>query len=424
MTTPRRRRWAKSWACWLLIAVTGSTPGSAAGDDPDSGSPPEVEVGGVRLFWKDGARLEALDGLVRLRVRGRFDGQAAFFGSDRDLEDLVGGLSNDAEDRRARVTLQGEVGPRFHFKAQSDFADKDFRWKSVYVGLSELPGDLTARLGSLKEPFGLERLTSSRHVTFLERGLTAALSPPRNTGLVVFGATPGERMTGSLGLFRSVEGLDSVGIGGDQSRALTIRATGLPWVSPSERSLLHLGAAYSHREYIDNEVRFDSRPEIHLAPDFVDTGKLRADSSDHLGLEAALVRGPVSLQAEAVHAFVDASRSRDPRFDAFYFQASWFVTGENRPYDRRRGRFGRLRPKADFLGFAGVRGLGAWELAVRYSHLDLDDGAVEGGKLHDVSVGVNWYLNASIRILANYVHADRSSSGEVDILGLGLQADF
>jgi len=87
-----------------------------------------------------------------------------------------------------------------------------------------------------------------------------------------------------------------------------------------------------------------------------------------------------------------------------------FVTGEHREYDTKYGRFGRVTPRSDFLstesGASAGPGLGAWEIAARCSRIDLDDrGIVSGGKISDYTMGVNWYLTPSIRVLGNYVHS-------------------
>lgn len=43
----------------------------------------------------------------------------------------------------------------------------------------------------------------------------------------------------------------------------------------------------------------------------------------------------------------------------------------------------------------------AWSLAMRYSFLGLNDGGLSdmGRTLHDVAVGLNWYLNPHTRIM-------------------------
>ena len=77
----------------------------------------------------------------------------------------------------------------------------------------------------------------------------------------------------------------------------------------------------------------------------------------------------------------------------WYAYLSWFPTGDRRRYRPARGVFGAVRPKHDY---------GALELALRYSFLDLQDRAVGGDRGSIVTLGVNWYLNRSIRLMADY----------------------
>jgi phosphate-selective porin OprO/OprP len=49
---------------------------------------------------------------------------------------------------------------------------------------------------------------------------------------------------------------------------------------------------------------------------------------------------------------------------------------------------------------------GAFEIALRYSELDLNDGPVKGGKEDDWTIGANWYLGTHWKLQANYVWAN------------------
>ena len=277
------------------------------------------------------------------------------------------------------------------------------------------------RIGQFKEPFGLERLTSNNYTTFMERSLINTSNPRRSTGVMVFDNLLGGRMTWAVGVFRRADDFgDSTG-GRDYN--VTARLTGLPWYEDEGKKLLHLGVAFSHQNYEDDTIRFRQRPEAHLAPRLVDTGDFAAEYGDFIGAEAALVDGPFSLQGEFVHTFIEG-RNRwvgDPKFWAASIQASYFLTGEHRPYKTASGTFTRVRPLRNY-GRNG--GPGAWELAARYSYLTLNDHGVTGGRLSDITLGLNWYLNPSVRTMWNYVFADPSDGGDVSIFMWRFQVAF
>jgi phosphate-selective porin OprO/OprP len=184
---------------------------------------------------------------------------------------------------------------------------------------------------------------------------------------------------------------------------------------------VHLGAAYSHGDPEGDDISFSQRPEAHLAPRFVDTGDIPTDGLDRMGLEAAWGHGPFSLQGEYMRAWVDTSGAT-PSFDGYYVQASYFLTGEHRPYKTARGTFDRVRVNRPFL--FGDGGPGAWEVATRYSAIDLSDEDVRGGRLSDVSGGVNWHLDDNVRVSANYVWANLHTVGDAHAFQTRFQIDF
>ena len=97
----------------------------------------------------------------------------------------------------------------------------------------------------------------------------------------------------------------------------------------------------------------------------------------------------------------------NPHFSGWYAIAAYSLTGEQHPYDPNTAAFRNLRP-AKPLGTPD--GWGAWELAARYSNIDLDfnpfataaNGGVAGGKQDILTLGLNWYPNNTIKFQLNY----------------------
>jgi phosphate-selective porin OprO/OprP len=169
---------------------------------------------------------------------------------------------------------------------------------------------------------------------------------------------------------------------------------------PADNRLLHLGVSANYQYSVTSDVQYKARPESFIAPIVLDTGDINASGAATVAGEAAWVNGPFSLQGEFIQAVVLGTNSTPLSFSGFYGEASMYLTGESRPYDPRTGAFARLIPRHNFnLGRGGA--WGAIELAARFSHTDLDDGYVQGGRLNLLMAGVNWYLNPNVRWMLN-----------------------
>ncbi len=375
----------------------------------------------LRPYWKDGLRFDSLDGSFKLKIGGRIQHDWAYLTEDDRLEQTIGSNVEDGNEfRRARLYVSGTIYDNIEFKAQYDFAGGDADFKDVYMGLKKVPVVGGVRVGHFKEPFSIEELTSSKYLTLMERSLVNTFAPGRNAGIMLHDHILDDRMTWAAGFFREADGFGDGGGGGRDYNA-TVRLTGLPWYQDDGSKLLHLGVAYTHKNFEGDTVRYRARPEAHLSPRLVDTGAFSAEYADILGLEAAWVQGPFSLQGEFAQSFVESRTIRDPKFWAASLQASYFLTGEHRPYNLANGTFGNVKPKRNFQDDGGS---GAWELATRYSYLDLSDETIDGGWLRDFTFGLNWYLNPNLRVMWNYIFAESSDAGEMNIFQWRFQIAF
>lgn len=372
----------------------------------------------IQMSWKDGIEFQSADKKTfKGKISGRLQLDVASFSQDDDSETTVGDIPAGAEFRRARLSAEGEFGlalPTF-FKLEVDFAGEipdegTVAFKDVYLGVRSIPGVNNFQVGHFKEPSSLEGLTSSRYLTFLERSAAVeAFWPERNLGAMVYNTALDERMTWAAGGFTEVDDTNPASDLDSNWRAVG-RVAGQPWWDEDSkgRKFVHLGISGSYYEPRGGAHRFRSRPEAHLAPRFVDTGSIPADHSILVGTEAAVVYGPFSVQGEYFRNWVSGTTTPtgdSPSFDGYYLFGSWFITGENRAYRRATGAFDRLRPTNNF-GWGEHSGAGAWELALRYSRVNLNDEGIRGGRLHDYTAGVNWYLNPNMKIQFNYVLAN------------------
>ena len=262
----------------------------------------------------------------------------------------------------------------------------------------------------------------------MERSQHIPFSPERNTGILIYDQLKNKRVGWQLGFFGNgdKQGNDKMANGGYN---LTGRMTGLLLDDQEKNQLVHVGVGVSHRMPSTNEYKVSTRPESHLAPKLVSTGTIEdVEEITLFNAEAAFVSGPFSFQGEFLQANVnqEGEESMEYSFNAYYGQASYFITGESRKYKDSYSGFNRIKPKSNFGD--GEGGIGAWEVALRYSTIDLEDEDIMGGQLNDISLGVNWYLNPATRIMTNYVLADLKVNdmdvGKAHIAQMRFQIDF
>lgn len=407
------------------------------------------EVGKDLTFkasWKDGPHFETADKAFKLGIRGRWhnhwgwiDGDEAtldsIFDDNTNSEgDEVNGLGDDGTIfRRSRIGVQGTIWEVFDFVAEWEFASGSAVWREMWMGVHDLPYVGTFRVGHFKEPFSIEQLTSSRFLTFIERSIIDGPVDDNlayNTGFWLNNMCMDEKVgwAAFAGRHTGDQGQDV----GDGDYNFTGRLWVIPWYEHNGRCVLHLGAAGSHRQPPGfpqiatprrDSIQFRTRPYRVEPDEFLNTGAFVIDHYNVYGLEAALVCGPFSLQAEYHHYDIENARLNfaatngvNLNYSGFYVFASYFLTGENRNYSRTSGAFGRVKPHENFwvvrTGEDGCGpcccGKGAWEIAARYARLDLNDknfppgASSERGVLEQYTVGVNWWWNPNMRVQANF----------------------
>ncbi|HIA47951.1 MAG TPA: porin [Candidatus Hydrogenedentes bacterium] len=394
-------------------------PAEVPSQSPVESSPPPAPDGNdLRVYWNEGLRLDSNNGAFKLKIGGRIQNDWGFFGEGDDIQSSIGDSMDGTEFRRARFFVGGTFYENFEFKAQYDFEDGVADWKDVWMSAKNVPYFGTLKVGHFKEPFGLEQLTSSKDISFMERSTADTFVPSRNTGIAFSNSATNKRLAYSAGLFRET-GAFGESQSDSGSMNVTGRISGVPLWNEDGDHYLHLGAAASFKN-IDAAYTPGTEAEAHMAQDLVGVTGLAANDTNLYGAEVAYVRGPFSAQSEYILADIDAlSGSKDATFDAYYLMGSYFITGEHRRYKLGSGVFDKIRPKRNF-GFGEDGGPGAWELLIRYSQIDLEDSGYTGGELTDLTLGVNWHLNPNMKVMLNYIHGEL----EDGLLGVGEEDDI
>lgn len=372
-----------------------------------------------QITFKPGPTFESADGSTYFRVGGTLHLDSAFFNDDQaDYQD-------DINFRRARIDLRGGYDDVWSYRLETDFAFDNARIVKAYVGYS--PWESTAlTLGQQKALLSQDRVASSSAITFIERGAVAeTLAGGERLGLKL--THWGDDYHVGAGVFGEATGTANTG---DEGTLVGLRGTYLP--INDDGTLVHLGLGLQNVTDADGAITVSSRPEsrMSIGTRAVSTTNQITNVDDVFttGLELAGKTGPFFFQSEYLQTDVQRNNGNaDVDLSGWYGQASWFITGENRPYSTKSGTFGKVKPTDPFEPKGD--GWGAWEVAARYSSLDLNDGAITGGEMNNFTVGVNWYLNNYLRLSANYIKVDTDANAvqandEPDIFTIRTQLSF
>lgn len=379
--------------------------------------------GSYKVYWKSGLRAESSDGDFKFRIGGRIQTDAMFINQDDSLNNHFD-AANGVEFRRARLYVSGTLYKNVKFKFQVDFAGGDAVIKDAYLQFAKIPVIGNLKVGNFKEPSGLSMLTSSKYITMMERPLGNAFDNDRNIGAMINNQYLDKRLSWYAGYFYPT---DNSGKYVGNRYNLVFRLTGLPvYNTDNGFKVLHLGASYAYQFHDNQEFKYSVRPEAHLAPKYLSTKVDALKNVNDINTELLYIHNSISIEGEYTFANVlpgSGSTLQKSSYMVFAWHTtlSWFITGEHKNYVKSKTVFDAIKPKRN-LGQDG--GFGALELALRYSSIDLNDNDLKGGKINDITAGLNWYLNPATRVSFNYINADVIDLGRANIFQMRFQIVF
>jgi phosphate-selective porin OprO and OprP len=330
--------------------------------------------------------------------------------------------------RRARFGVEGAIAGDFNYRLLLELGGSGTEGPTrindawiAYTGFAPF----TFQLGAFSPPANMDDGTSPEDLWFIERSSAGELSRSLGAadGRIGFGTkVNGARWMSSLTLTtRTVNDAEVFDVQG----AAVLRAGFLAATSSDYN--LHLGASGTYvfapadqgQDSVPRHpLRFRDRPEVRVdSTRLVDTGSIDADHASALGVELGGNWRNFHLQGEHFWFEVErrgSSALSDPDFKGYYLQGSWMISGESRRYNPTTGSFQNPRPRVPFSGGGGP---GAWELAARFSRLDLNfeeglagtaaaSNAVRGGDQQIWTFGVNWFPSPNVKIMMNYLLID------------------
>jgi phosphate-selective porin OprO/OprP len=350
--------------------------------------------GGVKINNKGKLKIESADGSFKIHFNGRIMTDATFVDPD------ASNLDSGTELRRARLGIGGTFFKDWGFQLTPDFGQGSASITDAYVNYKGIKGTKIT-VGQHHAPFAMEIADSSKYMTFIERSIGSELiqgsSGPGNRRMGISSFHNGDDWTAQYGVFgTSLNGNDGTA---DDRVTYTGRATFAPINDKDANRQLHFGLGYAYQD-MDNDnsrVRFRTRNGTHTNGRWLDSS-VYGDSAQFFTADVAAVLGPLSVQAEYDAAKADNTSGTDVSVDSYFVQASYFITGESRNYNAKKGHFGSISPKAP----VDKGGIGAWQLGARFASADMKDGTFNGGELDVFTAGINWYPVKNVRFMVNY----------------------
>ena len=389
------------------------------------------------------------DGRFSLAIRalGQFD--AAYYmqpSSARSLPAANGpDLSSGANFRRAQLGIQGKLFGDWSYNFNTEFggsggSESGGRVQSLYVEYDGLK-PFAFRIGAYPPAVGLEDNTGSADTLFLERA---------GPSEIVRNAVGGDGRDAASILYVTDTFYGSISYTGarvgdgamfDEQQALLGRAAVSLWSDSDSRLVLSGTAADMFRGNDSaagpgsaRSLTLSTAPELTVdstGTKLVTTGGVDTNSAKFWGVEAGgnwrNFYGQAGYFGYGINQRVvpPAATKPDLNFNGWYAQASWILTGESRGYSVANAAFTAPTPEGKW---------GAWELAGRYSDVDLNDkaglfglatpyGGVRGGEQKIWTACINWYPNSVLRFALDYQWIDVSRlSGVGADVGQDLQA--
>ncbi len=342
--------------------------------------------GGIKIKSNNGNSF-AIGG----RIMYDYDSYDGMYNFDNDGDD-----ASESEFRRTRINIKGTSGKNWGYKMTVDIDEGEAEIDTGYIQYKGLDF-AKVMVGRFKAPFGLEELTSSKWISTIER------SPGTELGFLSGKPSFQVALHGhSDRMFWQAALIDDDDEDDDGSDAYSMAGRIGGHFGADKHNFVHLAASYATRDFGSEgtDMKFRSRLGVHTIGRPLDE-TVGVDDADQLGLEAASVFGPFSLQAEYRTADFDendSDRASDVDVRSYYVQASYILTGESRGYKGKSGKFDKVKPKGKS---------GAWELVAKYEDGELDiDSMDDEIEWELLTLGVNWYATKNVKFMLNYLDGD------------------
>lgn len=372
----------------------------------------------ISCDYKDGFKCASSDGQFGLQVAGRIQ---------QDYREYDTTQTSAFDIRRLYFGVKGHVYDDWQFELTSNLdesAGSDNKGiEYAYVEYAGAP-DMRLRIGLQKFFYSFEENTSSRFTDFAERSVINKMVVGKDRGFQIYGEPLKNQFGYSLGYANGNGRADDDNNGKLWVSRLAYNATGD--AGKKRGTIAHFDVAYAQGNEPSGNVA-DVEGEAKSSTKIWTTSGDTVDFNKKLSnIGAVLIRGPWKFQTEYNNYEADWSGAAK-KIKSNYAAVNWLITGERYADSYSLGGMKAIKPNTEFSKSGGI---GAWELGIRRSNVDVDQnlGGSGSNKADSTTVGLKWIPNHKVRFILNHVHTSYdeaiSSRTSEDAWILRTQLDF
>ena len=353
-------------------------------------------------FGSEGLLFSTADESTQLRVHGYVQADNRMFNNNLHNEPLDTFLF-----RRIRPLFEGTLFNEVDFRFMPDFGQNNPQVQEAYLELKTIRF-AKLRVGKFKEPVGLEALRSDRELTFSERSLVSDLVPLRYMGAQVGGAMLSDSISYEVGYFNGANDGSNGNFQWLRANEGAARLFLRPFAATRISALKQFGIGAAGSAGDQHGVNSGLKTVGQSTFFKYSSTALANGQHNRVSPQAYYYFGPVGVLSEYAISSQDVLNkklTRRIRNQGWEVQGSVVVTGEKNTYNG-------VRPRHAFEPNKGLRHLGALELGVRYSKLQIDGDAfplfanpkTAAQQAAERGFVVNWYLNRYTKLVTNFEH--------------------
>ncbi len=432
--------------------------------------PKSVELG------TQGLKVVSQDENFIMYMRALIQADGSYFMDDNNQAAATNGDSYASRFymRRVRPILEGTVWKYFDYRIMPDFGMGNTRLFDAYADFRYFRA-ASVLAGKFKAPVSLERLQSATALPFIERAFPTQLAPNREVGLMLHGEfdKPGyptnfstlERnqtfqgnfpvymypdfFSYQVGIFNGSRNNGNIDSDSNDSKEVQARIFGHPFLHSGIEPLEGLGIGIAGSWGQPNADRLSNYQSPGLNNIFVYNAAARADGTQYrIYPQMYWIWGPFQFVGEYALSNQDIENqlvvngadhmvAKNNQTDqAWNATVSYMLTGEQNVFLRQG-----IRPRHEFDPMYGLRPdrpfdpsqghWGAFQVAARFSTIDFDndifrntgtlaapiypfaDPRLSVSRATTWALGVNWWLNSNIKLMADYSQTSYSDGAGV-----------